>query len=54
VLRGERVNVAELRLSANFLGDAEPGVTLKGPSLEFRQRKESFEKDRIRKWWINY
>jgi sulfide:quinone oxidoreductase len=42
-------NVAEL--NAKFLGDAEPQVTLNGPSLEFRRSKESFEKDRIRKWF---
>jgi sulfide:quinone oxidoreductase len=41
--------VAEL--NANFLGDAEPQVTLNGPSLQFRQRKESFETDRIRNWF---
>jgi sulfide:quinone oxidoreductase len=42
-------NVAEL--DANFLGKPEPRVTLHGPSLVFRENKESFEKDRISKWF---
>lgn len=38
-------------LNANFLGNPEPRVNLDGPSLEFRKNKESFEKDRISKWF---
>jgi sulfide:quinone oxidoreductase len=38
-------------LNANFLGKPEPQVNLDGPSLEFRKNKESFEKDRIAKWF---
>jgi sulfide:quinone oxidoreductase len=42
-------NVAELK--ANFLGNPEPRLTLNGPSLKFRENKESFEEDRISKWF---
>jgi len=42
-------NVTEL--NANFLGEPEPRINLNGPSLEFRKNKESFEKDRIYKWF---
>jgi sulfide:quinone oxidoreductase len=38
-------------LNANFLGEPQPKVALKGPSLEFRKNKESFESDRIAKWF---
>lgn len=39
------------KLSANFLGNPEPQATLNGPSSELRADKESFEKDRIDKWF---
>jgi len=42
-------NIAEL--DANFFGEPEPRVNLNGPSLEFRENKERFEKDRISKWF---
>jgi sulfide:quinone oxidoreductase len=43
-------NVAEL--NANFLGFPEPRIVLNGPSAELRKNKESFEKDRISKWFV--
>jgi sulfide:quinone oxidoreductase len=42
-------SVAEL--NANFLGGAEPQVTLNGPSAHFRRNKVSFGKDRIHRWF---
>ena len=39
------------KLNANFLGGAQPQVRLDGPSAAFRPDKESFEKDRIAKWF---
>lgn len=42
-------NVAAL--NANFLGESTPRVNLDGPSLALRKNKESFEKDRIHKWF---
>lgn len=39
------------KLNANFLGSAEPEVTLDGPSEAFRPDKISFEKDRIARWF---
>lgn len=38
-------------LDANFLGFGEPRVNLLGPSAEMRSDKESFENDRIAKWF---
>ncbi|MCH8289185.1 MAG: FAD-dependent oxidoreductase [Candidatus Marinimicrobia bacterium] len=39
------------KLNTNFLGKPEPEVSLEGPTVEFKQDKIRFEKDRIEKWF---
>ncbi|UCH66581.1 MAG: FAD-dependent oxidoreductase [Ignavibacterium sp.] len=39
------------KINTNFLGGTEPQITLEGPSIDFRNDKENFEKERIKKWF---
>jgi sulfide:quinone oxidoreductase len=39
------------KIDTNFLGGFKPQITLEAPSIEFREEKEKFETDRIKKWF---